>query len=269
MPFTLSHPAIVLPFARLLARRRLLAATVIGAMVPDFGLLFPWHVQRFETHSAMALLTFCLPVGLASYWIFETVIKTPVLELLPEGAYARSRPFAAPADIADVTQWLLAACGVLVGAATHLVWDAFTHEGARGARLIPVLDEPIVEFGSHHVMGVRFLQDGTSLIGLAVVFVFLCYFLRRSRVPTVQSRALRVVERRTWILAYTAIAIALTAVCYAGARVGEPAVHSVAGAVNGIAIAVVRALAGALVSVSLVLGLRLRTQPRPGQARLG
>jgi hypothetical protein len=258
MPFTLSHTAIVLPFARLLARGRLLAATVIGAMVPDFGLLFPWHVQRFETHSAMALLTFCLPVGLASYWIFERIIKTPVLELLPEGAYARSRPFAAPADLADLSQWLLAACGVLVGATTHLVWDAFTHEGARGARLIPVLDEPIVEFGSHHMMGARLLQDGTSLIGLGVVFVFLCYALRRGNVVAVQSRALRTVERRAWVLAYAAIAIVLTALCYAGARVGEPGVHSAAVVVNGIAVAVVRALAGALLSVSLVLGFRLR-----------
>ena len=66
----------------------------------------------------------------------------------------------------------------------------------------------------------------------------------------------------TWVK--VAVAIALTAACYAGARVGEPAVHTAAGAVNGIAIAVVRALAGALVSVSLVLGLRLRTQARPG-----
>ena len=52
MPFTISHAAVVLPFARLLVRWRLLSAFVIGAMVPDFGLFFPWRMHRFETHSA-------------------------------------------------------------------------------------------------------------------------------------------------------------------------------------------------------------------------
>jgi hypothetical protein len=258
MPFTLSHTAIVLPFARLLARWRVLSATLIGAMVPDFGLLFPWHVERYETHRAMALFTFCLPVGLFSYWIFDHVIKSPVRELLPEGAYARSRPFAAAADFASVRQWLVAGCAIFLGAATHLVWDGFTHEGARGARLIPVLDEPIVEFGSHQMMGARLLQDGTSLIGLAVVFAFICYALRPGRLEPVRSRPLRVMERRIWILVYLMAAIALTAACYVGARAGEPPLHSLAGVVNGIAVAAVRGLAAAAVSVSLVLGFRLR-----------
>ena len=32
-------------------------------MVPDFGFLMPWRPARIETHSAVALLTFCLPVA--------------------------------------------------------------------------------------------------------------------------------------------------------------------------------------------------------------
>ena len=70
MPFTISHAAAVLPFSRLLARWQLLSAVVIGAMVPDFGLFFPWRMPRFETHSAAALFTFCLSVGMAIYWVF-------------------------------------------------------------------------------------------------------------------------------------------------------------------------------------------------------
>src|SRR5271156_459204 len=137
MPFTLSHPATVLPFARLLARRRLLSAVVIGSMVPDFGRFLPWQPARFETHSADALLTFCLPVGLATYWMFQWLIKRPLIELLPPGAYARWRDFSTPASLESLKDWVLAACGVLFGAVTHLVWDAFTHEGARGVRMFP------------------------------------------------------------------------------------------------------------------------------------
>jgi len=90
MPFTLSHTAIVLPFTRPLRRWRLLSAALIGSMVPDFGLFFPWRLPRFETHSALALLTFCLPVGLVCYWAFQFVLKAPVLEVLPEGAVTRA-----------------------------------------------------------------------------------------------------------------------------------------------------------------------------------
>src|SRR5260370_376021 len=67
MPFTISHAAAVLPFSRLLARWQLLSAVVIGAMVPDFGLFFPWRIQRFETHSVWGVFAFCLPVGLVAY----------------------------------------------------------------------------------------------------------------------------------------------------------------------------------------------------------
>jgi hypothetical protein len=121
MPFTISHIAAVLPFSRLLARWRLLSAAIIGSMVPDFGILMPWRPERIETHSVMALLTFCLPVGLAAFWIFQLVLKTPIVETLPDGTYLRWRNFAAPASPWSVTQWLLAAVGIEVGAVSHLV----------------------------------------------------------------------------------------------------------------------------------------------------
>src|ERR1039458_5007378 len=175
MPFTISHAAVVLPFSRLRARRRLLSAVVIGAMVPDFGLFFPWRVYRFETHSAPGLLSFCVPLGLFTYWIFQYLIKTPLMEVLPDGAAARWRPFSSPAQILSVLQWLLAASGVLAGAVTHLVWDAFTHEGARGVHMIPWLEDPLVEIGNHHMAGVRLLQNGSSLGGLGVVLGFVWY----------------------------------------------------------------------------------------------
>ena len=122
MPFTISHAAVVLPFSRLLARWRLLSAVVIGAMVPDFGLFFPWRIHRFETHSAEALFTFCLPVGIATYWAFQYLIKAPLLEVLPEGAYARWRAFSSPAVFTSIRQWILVAFGVLAGALTTSAW---------------------------------------------------------------------------------------------------------------------------------------------------
>jgi hypothetical protein len=258
MPFTISHAAVVLPFSRILARRRLLSAVVIGAMVPDFGLFFPWRVYRFETHSAVALLTFCLPVGLAAYWVFQYLVMAPLVELLPAGAYARWRPFSPHANLRSLRQWTLAACGVLAGAVTHLVWDAFTHENARGIRMIPWLEEPVVEIGSHRMGGVRLLQDGSSLIGLVIVLGFLCYGLRRGRELPVPDRPLRAAERWGWTLGYAVAAIALSGAWLLWAHMGEPRGHSVKALAAGIAVASLRGLATALLCTSAALGWRLR-----------
>jgi hypothetical protein len=262
MPFTISHAAVVLPFARLLARWRLLSAVVIGAMVPDFGLFFPWRMHRFETHSALALLTFCLPVGLATYWAFQYLIKAPMLEVLPEGAYARWRPFSSPAAFDSLRQWVLAACGVLTGAVTHLIWDAFTHENARGVRMIPWLEEPIVEIGNHHMAGVRLMQDGGSLFGLLVVLGLVWYGLRAGSEAPVPGRPLRPLERRAWVAAYIVAAVGLSVAWLLWARAVEPLERHHFGLVYRIAVAALRGLATALLISSLALDGRLRALAR-------
>ncbi len=258
MPFTISHAAAILPFARLLSRWRLLSACVIGAMVPDFGLFSPWRLGRVETHSALSLITFCLPVGLITYWIFQIVIRTPVLEVLPEGAYARSRPVASPANIGSLVQWARAAGGLLVGAATHLVWDAFTHEGARGVRMFPWLDDPFLELGRRHWDALRLMQDLGSLMGLLLVLALVAYGLRPGVQRPVPNRPLLVAERRGWVLAYVMSAVALSITFHLYARAGLPVGRSIIAIAYDVAVSALRGLTAALLLVSLSLQIRLR-----------
>jgi len=261
MPFTLSHPAIVLPFARQLARWRLLCAVIVGSMAPDFGRFLPWQPARFETHSADALLTFCLPVGLATYWVFQWLIKWPLIELLPPGAYARWRHSKGPADVKSTRQWLLAACGVLLGAVTHLIWDAFTHEGARGVRMFPTLEEPVVELGGHRLAGPHLLQDANSVVGLAVVIAIVAYGLRPGRPgDDVLPRRLARHERWAWIGTYVVAAAVLAELLFPGHHRSAIPLR-----LGSTAIAVLRGAAAALVVIgaALNLGLRLRHR-RPG-----
>jgi Domain of unknown function (DUF4184) len=263
MPFTVSHAAVVLPFTRLLARWRLLSAAVIGAMVPDFGWFFPWKLARSDTHGVLGLLTFSLPVGLATYWIFQYVIKTPAFELLPDGAYARWRPVSSRANFGNIRQWLLAACGVLAGAVSHLVLDAFSHEGARGVRMLPMLDEPIVGYGRHSLRGVRLLQDGFSLLGLAVIVGLIWYALRRGSEPRAQDRALQPSERHVWVFVYVVTAMGSSAVWLMVDRwLRGPWGHSPSGIASSVAVASLRGVATALLAVSLALTWRLRAHPK-------
>ncbi|HMA00012.1 MAG TPA: DUF4184 family protein [Steroidobacteraceae bacterium] len=262
MPFTISHVAAVAPFSRPLARWRLLSATIIGSMVPDFGFLMPWRPARVETHSAIALLTFCLPVGLATFWIFQRMIKAVVMEVLPDHTYSRWRPLAAPADIRSPRQWILAALGIVAGAITHLVWDAFTHEGARGVRMIPVLDDPVVDFAGHRLVGLRLFQDGSSLVGLAVVLAVIIYGLRRHSGPEeTPVRMLRPRERHAWILTYAATGLLLAGLFFVLRRPSYVFAHAIGFVIGNFAIATLRGFAAALILVSLGLNVRLRANP--------
>ena len=259
MPFTISHTAAVLPFSRLLARWHMLSAVVIGAMVPDFHVYIPWHLDRAVTHSLSALVTFCLPIGLATFWVFQLLIKMPMVEVLPDGAYARWKPFAAPANFDSVRRWLLAAVGVLLGSLTHLLWDAFTHEGARGVRMVPMLDEPIFDFGRHHIDAVRLLQDGSSLFGLIAVLLMVSYALRPGAQSPAQPRLLPARERNLWVAAYVVAAVGFTVAFVMWVRLRHPGSHSVFYLAIDCAVGVLRGLAAAVLAVSTALTLRLRT----------
>jgi Domain of unknown function (DUF4184) len=259
MPFTLAHPAAVLPFGRLLARWRLLSAALIGSMAPDFGWFLPWRPARFETHSANALLTFCLPLGLAAYWLFQRVIRRPVLELLPNAAYMRWRGSSEPADYKSLRQWLLAACGVLGGAITHLIWDAFTHEGARGLRLFPGLEDSSVEISGHHLTGPHLLQDANSVIGVIIVVAFALYSLRPGRAASWPPRRLQRAERAIWICVFAITAAAFSGLFFVLRHPVQ--MPGVVLPISGAAIAVLRGLAAAVFLIAVALNIRLHRQP--------
>ena len=260
MPYTISHAAAVLPFARPLARARLLSATLIGSMAPDFGYFMSVHPDRVVTHSALSLITFSLPAGLLAFWLFQHLIKPPLLAVLPDAAFLRWRPYSSPATLTDARQWLLAACGVLAGAFTHLVWDGFTHEGARGLRMLPELDDWDIEVHGHHLVGASLLQNWSSLVGFAFVLACGLYALRGGAPGPAPARALGPAARKAWSLAY-ASATAIFTLVFA---VTHPAAHlpslSIRLIVAGIAL--LRGLALSLVAVSLALTLYVRRRSR-------
>jgi hypothetical protein len=201
--------------------------------------------------------------------VFQRLIKSPILEALPEGPYARWRPVSAEANIRSLRQWLLAAGGVLAGAVTHLIWDAFTHVGGRGVRMFPVLDDSIIDVGSRHLPAMYVLQDLGSLIGLGAVLAMLCYGLRRGAEAAVPNRLIPSRERLVWLLIYALAAGIFTAAFYTWAKLGQPFTGSIIVRASGIAVASLRGLAAALLSVSLALDLRLRKlhQRSPGAVK--
>jgi len=259
MPYTISHVAAVMPISRLLARMRILSAVVIGSMVPDFGYLIPIPMERFETHSLLALPTFCLPVGLLTYWIFQRLMKTPLMSVLPDHVYLRWRSHAAPAAWGSLRQWLLAIGGVLGGAFVHLVWDAFTHEDARGVRfLVPELADPMFEVHNHMVTGATLLQGLSSLVGLMIVIAAIIYALRGGGPAVLEPRALTAVERHSWVAVFVIVTLGCCAGFFMVDYLSNPDMRW--RGIGSLAVAFLRALVVAAILVSVLLQGYLRAK---------
>ncbi|WP_433168355.1 DUF4184 family protein [Kribbella sp. CA-247076] len=140
MPFTLAHPAAVLP----LARRPLVAsALVAGAVAPDLLYLDPLY--RFATQQIHGSLTLTLTHEFSSaFWldplialilltVFHLLIRRPLAALAPAGVAAR---LPVPPRLTIIVLFWTTVSAVL-GALTHVVWDSFTHGDGYFVRRFP------------------------------------------------------------------------------------------------------------------------------------
>ncbi|HTT04119.1 MAG TPA: DUF4184 family protein [Steroidobacteraceae bacterium] len=212
MPFTVSHVAAVLPVYRPLARWRVFTAAVIGSMVPDFGLLLPGGLERWQTHSLPALLNFCLPMGLITYLLTLALIKPAVIEILPDAAYARLAHAPPAPSLARLSTWVALIAALLFGALTHLIWDGFTHENARGVRLFPTLLDYGPNMAGHQLHLYAWLQYGSSVVGLAVVLAAIALWLHHAPTPQPPpARRISPGERALWVVLYLVLPVALAA----------------------------------------------------------
>jgi hypothetical protein len=258
MPFTLSHAAVVLPFARRLNRWRALSAAVIGSMVPDFAMLIPWHVGRLESHSGAGLIRFCLPIGLLSYWLFEYAVKPTAREVLPDAAYQRALALSDPDPIRSAWQWLVASTAILLGSLTHFGWDAFTHEGTLGVRMFPMLDDQM-DIGGHSLFLYHVLQQVSSIIGLAYVAYVTWFEVFSVRgVPAPNGRALTPIARRQWTCGYILTAIFFASVSYGLSVLRRSKWDPPGFSIDAAAVGGLQGLIFSLLSVSLMLRARIR-----------
>lgn len=248
MPFTLAHPAAALPLIRLLGDRVPAAALVIGSMAPDIAYLLPGGLARLDGHRLPGLFAVSLPLGLALYVLFQSLLKPALIDLLPPLA-RRLRDSPSPAS-----RWPAAPLGLLLGALTHVAWDAFTHGDGAGVLLIPALGRDLFAVGGYPVAAYKLLQHGGSLAGCAL----LAWRIRRwlARTPVVRPAPPRSWRLLAWGLLGGAPALAAL-------RTGWPALSesSLAAArplIGRAAVAGLAALAWGLLAYAICWRLALR-----------
>ncbi len=166
MPLTFAHPAAVLPLRRCGLP---FSALVVGSLAPDLEYLIRLQPRSEISHTALGLIVFCLPAGLLGLWLFHRVWKRPMFALLDDAPDGGGAPPAATFTFWPGRRLVLLGAAILVGAMTHVAWDAFTHPHGWMVLRIPALSHHIFETSRGAVSLFKVLQHGSTVVGLAVL----------------------------------------------------------------------------------------------------
>lgn len=219
MPFTPSHAVVALPFIR---SPLLPAAVAIGAMTPDLPLFVRGLPLSYGRTHDLAWLPATTLLAFALLLAWRCVLRPGTRELSPRPLAVRLPPEwdlgaggalrelleRAPARAPDRSgrpgvSWsgiLLLIASLALGVATHIAWDAFTHEGRAGVEAVPLLDE---QWGP--LTAYRWMQHGSSAFGLVVLGVWAALRLRRRGAAAPAERLLPTWVRWAWWLALPGI----------------------------------------------------------------
>ncbi len=204
MPFTPSHAVVALPFVR---TPIVPAAVAVGAMTPDLPLFVRGGPLSYAMTHDWARLPVTIVVALGLLLVWRCVLRPAVRELSPRWLASRlpgEWDAAAPAGLRDTLRpglgllWLVAA--LAIGVASHILWDSFTHEGRWGMVALDLEQQwgPLPAY--------KWLQHGSSVVGLVILGAWALWWLRRRAVASV-DHALPSWVRWAWWLSLPAVLI--------------------------------------------------------------
>ncbi|PRY03982.1 uncharacterized protein DUF4184 [Pontibacter ummariensis] len=170
MPFTFSHPAVVLPLKYLPKGWVSLTGLVVGSVVPDFEKFIKMEPGNTFSHTWHGLFWFNLPLGILLAFVFHVIVRNPLVDHLPlflKKRLVRFKSFNWPLYFRK--HYGIVMLSVLIGAFSHLVWDSFTHKGKQGDRLMRFfMEQASLEWNGPPMF---WLVDNLStVLGALVVF---------------------------------------------------------------------------------------------------
>ena len=134
MPFTLSHPAILLPF---LKNKKLSAtALIIGSMSPDFEYFFRMKMQSEISHTFWGIFLIDFPLGFIVMFAFHEIINN----------------------------FLTVVISFFLGAVSHIFWDSMTHWDGYLVQRVSFLNLELFSIPLYKIA-----QHLSSIIGLAYI----------------------------------------------------------------------------------------------------
>ena len=219
MPFTPSHAVVALPFVR---TPLVPAAIAVGAMAPDLPLFVRFAPLGYGRTHDLGWLPATVLVALVLLIAWRCVLRPAARELSPRwlaGRLPAEWDRGAAGSLRDTLgvrtvrapglpqrrsmSWRAVALLVVslaLGVVSHIAWDLFTHDGRGGVDLFPALAG---QWGA--LPGYKWLQHGSSIVGLAILAVSAVVWLRRRAVEASVPCLLPSWVRWTWWLSLPVI----------------------------------------------------------------
>mgnify|MGYP000753574010 CR=1 FL=1 len=169
MPFTFSHPAIILPLKLLKQSWFSLTGLIIGSLTPDFEYFIRMKVQSDYSHTIGGIFLFDLPLGILLAFLFHNVIRNTLYDNLPWILKSRIIEFKQFNWTKYFREnWIVVIISILIGAISHIFWDSFTHSTGYFVELIPQLKYSI-NLAGKEIYIYKILQHTSSLIGGIII----------------------------------------------------------------------------------------------------
>lgn len=176
MPFTFSHPAIILPLTYLPKRWFSLTGLIIGSLMPDFEYFLRMKIKSDFSHTLEGVFLFDLPLGIVTAFIFHNIVRNNLFDNLPY--ILKSRVIVVKNfnwNIYFKKNWLVVIFSIIIGTFSHILWDSFTHDSGYFVQKFEVLIQS-VELFNKKIPILKILQHLSTFIG-AFVIAFSLYKL--------------------------------------------------------------------------------------------
>lgn len=167
MPFTGSHPAIILPLLRY--RIFSVSGLLMGSMVPDFEFFLRLEANVVYGHSIGPMFWLNIPTALLCITIYHCIVRDHLILNLPDYFKKRFWPFLSFDWLTYLkTNYVKVVLSILVGNLSHLFWDAFTHSNGLVVAQIPSLSKIVWQVPVYDI-----LQYAFSILGAICILLFI------------------------------------------------------------------------------------------------
>lgn len=168
MPFTFSHPAIVLPFLK--NRKMSATALIVGAMSPDLEYFFRMKTESEMSHTFLGVFLVDFPLGFIVIYAFHQIIKVPLIANLPVFFQKRMQ-------VLKETDWLVyfrnnrltVFVSFFLGTVSHFFLDSMTHWDGFLVQRIPFLSKIFLGIAVYDIA-----QYLSSIVGLWLIWIYFC-----------------------------------------------------------------------------------------------
>lgn len=206
MPFTLAHPAIILPLKFLPKKWISLTALIVGSVMPDLESFIKLRPEKNFSHTWMGFLYLGIPAGLLLSFFFHNVIRDPLIHNLPSFLQKRFLKFKGFNWTERFKKnWVVVTVCLIIGGASHFFWDSFSDPNGWFMSVFPQLKGNITRSDGSLQEIPYLIQYINTILGVLIIFYFVV------RMPTNQP-----VTRSRYLIPFwfvtTIIAIAIFAV---------------------------------------------------------